>query len=126
MQTNRYPLCLNPRTSILSSNLVNFYFPIGDRTITNAILTSVVPYNIYVSFQLSVLDPNGKTVITNLFAKAPIHPDHIIKSCESVQAQVSLLSTTKVDIAVGLVGTAEAWNSTVAIYRVGYECKLCW
>jgi hypothetical protein len=35
----RYMLCTNPRTSILASNLVNFFFPIGDRTITDAIMS---------------------------------------------------------------------------------------
>ena len=67
--------------------------------------------------QLSVLDPNGKVVITNLFAKAQLRPDQMTKSCESISASVTLLSTTRVDIAVGLVGTPEDWNSSVAVYK---------
>jgi hypothetical protein len=124
-------LCTNPRTSILASNLVNFFFPIGDRTITDAIMSSTIPYNIYVSFQLSVLDPSGRVVISSLFAKAPLHPDHITKSCESLTAQASLLSTTVVDIAVGLVGKQSEWNTSVVVYRVGCQtmlnllCHLC-
>jgi hypothetical protein len=124
----RYMLCTNPRTSILASNLVNFFFPIGDRTITDAILSSTIPYNIYVSFQLSVLDPSGRIVISSLFAKAPLHPDHITKSCESLTAQASLLSTTVVDIAVGLVGKQSDWNTSVVVYKVCSRfvpCFLC-
>ena len=107
------------RTFILPSNLVNFFFPIGDRAITDAIMSASVPYSIYVMFQLSVVDPNGKVVISNLFAKAPIHPDHLTKACESITAEASLLSTTQVDIAVGFVGTQSDWNKSVAVYRVG-------
>jgi hypothetical protein len=112
-------LCTNPRTSILASNLVNFFFPIGDRTITDGIMSSATPYNIYVSFQLSVLDTQGKIVISSLFAKAPVLPNTLTKSCESLSAQTSLLSTTKVDIAVGIAGKQADWNSSVSVYKVG-------
>lgn len=114
----RYPLCMNPPDMPITNNVGHFYFPIGDRTITDAILNSAVPYNIYVSLQLSVLDPAKKIIITNLFAKAPVTPNTIIKSCESLTAQVSLLSTTAVDIAVGFVGLQKDWNQSVVIYRV--------
>ena len=56
-------------------------------------------------------------VITNLFAKAPISPDHLTRSCESITAETSLLATTKVDIAVGLVSNQGDWNSSVTVYR---------
>jgi len=114
---SRYPLCTNPRTSILASNMVNFYFPIGDRRITEAIMQSAVPYSIYVSFQLSILDADGKVITTSMFAKAPISIMSITRSCESLSAEVSLLGTTKVDLAVGLVGLQSDWDNTMAIYR---------
>jgi hypothetical protein len=54
----RYALCTNPKAA-LTSNLVNFFFPIGDRTLNEAIYaasSTSTPYNIYVTFQLSVVD----------------------------------------------------------------------
>jgi len=100
------------------NNVGHFYFPIGDRTITDDILNSAVPYSIYVSLQLSLLDSAKKVVFTNLFAKAPVNMNSIMKSCESISAQVSLLATTQVDIAVGFVGMQQDWNSSVVVYRV--------
>jgi hypothetical protein len=98
--------------------LVNFFFPIGDRSISDAILSSPIPYNIYVSFQLSVLDSSNKVIISSLFAKAPINVDHLTKSCESLVAQSSLLSTTSIDIAVGFASKESDWNSSVTVYKV--------
>jgi hypothetical protein len=51
----RYMMCMNPRTSVMPSNLVNFFFPIGDRTLTDDILLSTVPYSIYVAFQVGIV-----------------------------------------------------------------------
>jgi hypothetical protein len=100
------------------NNVSHFYFPIGYRTITDDILNSAVPYSIYVSLQLSLLDSAKKVVFTNLFAKAPVNMNSIMKSCESISAQVSLLATTQVDIAVGFVGIQQDWNSSVVVYQV--------
>ena len=50
-----YNLCMNPLVSVLPTNLVNFYFPIGDRTLVSAIMNSPEPYSIYVMFQLSTV-----------------------------------------------------------------------
>lgn len=87
---------MNPLVSVLPTNLVNFYFPIGDRTLTSAILASAEPYNIYVMFQLSSLTASGKTVVSNLFARAPLNANNVISMCESVTVSASLLSTTQV------------------------------
>lgn len=38
------------------------------------------------------------------------------QACESVSAQLSLLSATKIDIGVGLVGLDDDWNSTMRIF----------
>ncbi len=115
---SNYNLCTNPMVSVLPTNLVNFYFPIGDGTVSSSILESSEPYNIYVMFQISALTSAGKTVLGNLFARAPLHPDHVISACESVTAEASLLATTKVDVAVGFVGTQGAWNSSMVVYKV--------
>jgi hypothetical protein len=112
-----YNLCMNPIVHILPTNLVNFYFPIGDRTISDDVLASIEQYNIYVMFQLSVITSTGKAVATNVFARAPLHSDQIMMACESVTAEASLLSTTQVDIGIGFVGTQGAWNSSVVMYR---------
>ena len=110
---------MNPLASVLPTNLVNFYFPIGDRTISDAILNSGQQYNIYVLFQLSTLSPTtNKAVVSSLFARAPLNADNIITMCESVTVGASLLSTTKVDVAVGFVGTQPNWDTSVTIYRV--------
>lgn len=69
----RQNLCTNPTTSVLTSSLVNFYFPLGESTITPEMLSSYpAPYFIFVYFQLSVLDTQGRVVVSNLFAKAQL------------------------------------------------------
>ena len=114
----RQNLCTNPTASVLASSLVNFYFPIGDERITTAILSSYPsPYFIYVYFQLSVLDSSGRVVVSNLFAKAQLDSLSMTKTCESVSAEISLLSTTQVDIGVGLVGLEDDWNATMRVFK---------
>lgn len=75
----RYAMCTNPKAT-LTSNLVNFYFPIGDRTLSDAIFaasSTSSPYNIYVTFQLSVLDSTGKPQVQDACA-------HVIVACFSL------------------------------------------
>lgn len=115
----RYALCTNPAAT-LTSNLVNFFFPIGDRTLNDAIYAAAstsTPYNIYVTFQVSVIDSTGQSQIMSLFASAPIRSNQVSRQCETVSASGSLLDTTSVDVAVGFVGTNAAWNSTMVVYR---------
>jgi hypothetical protein len=107
---------MNPLVSVLPTNLVNFYFPIGDRTLTDAILNSAEPYYIYVMFQLSSLTSAGKMVVSNVFARAQLNANNIISMCESVTVSASLLSTTQVDVAVGFVGTQ------VSVFSVSTPC----
>ena len=109
---------MNPLVSVLPTNLVNFYFPIGDRTLTSDIMNSPEPYSIYVMFQLSSWTSAGKAVVSNLFARAPLNSNNVISMCESVTSTASLLSTTTVDVAVGFVGTQAAWDSSMVIYKV--------
>lgn len=118
-----YNMCMNPLVSVLPTNLVNFYFPVGDSTIGSDVFNSPEPYSIYVMFQLSVITPDGKSFISNVFARAQLHADNVISSCDSEASAASLLSTTTVDIAVGFVGTQSAWNSTMVVYKVG-SCLL--
>ena len=112
-------MCMNPLVSVLPTNLVNFYFPIGDRTLTSAIMNSPEPYSIYVMFQLSSVTSTGKAVTSNVFARSPLNPNNVITLCESVTASTSLLATTQVDVAVGFVGTQAAWDSSMVVYKVG-------
>lgn len=111
-----YDLCTNPVAHILPTNLVNFYFPLGDRTITDAILSSEQQYNVYVLFQLSTVTSTGRAVVSSLFARAPLSADNIVTMCEEVTVGASLLSTTKVDVAVGFVGTQPSWGSSMVIW----------
>lgn len=119
-----YNMCMNPLASTLTSNLVNFYFPLGDRTISDAILQSDQQYSVYVLFQLSTVTAAGKAVVSNLFARAPLNVDNIITMCETVTMGASLLATTKVDVAVGFVGTQATWDSSMVIYPVR-QCAAC-
>lgn len=113
----RQNLCTNPTASVLTSSLVNFYFPIGNDAITPEMLAAYpAPYFIYVYFQLSVLDSQGRVVVSSLFAKAQLDALSMSKACESVSAELSLLSATKIDIGIGLVGLEEDWNSTMRIF----------
>lgn len=65
-------LCMNPVSADLSTNLVQFDFPIGDGTLNDEIFTSLLRYNLYVYFDLSVIDAQGKEIITKVFAQAMI------------------------------------------------------
>lgn len=114
----RQNLCTNPTEQVMPTNLVNFFFPIGDNAVTPQMLASYPsPYYIYVFFQLSALDSYGKVVVTSLFAKAQLNILSLSKACELVTAEVSLLGTTKVDVGIGLVGLDSDWNTTMRIFR---------
>lgn len=67
-------------------------------------------------FQISTITSTGRSVVSNLFARAPLNADNIVTSCESVSAGASLLSTTKVDVAVGFVGTQSNWDSSMVVH----------
>ena len=65
-------MCSNPITKMLASNLVEFYFPIGDGTIGPNQFNAAQRYNLYVYFDISIVDNNGIISTTKLFAQAPI------------------------------------------------------
>ena len=110
-------LCSNPVSSVLPSNMVSFFFPVGDNVINATNLgASPSPYYIYVYFQLSVLAADGSVVLSNLFAKAPLDSLVINYACESLSSEVNILSTTDIDLAVGFVGLDSDWNNTMRLF----------
>lgn len=112
----QHNLCQNPITALLTSNLVEFYFPIGDGAIDGTHLNANLRYNFYVYFDIAVVDTNGHSTVTKLFATATIGRLSLSRSCEILQVSRSLLETTTVDISIGLVGTQSEWDSTVQTF----------
>lgn len=107
-------MCSNPITSMLSSNLVEFYFPLGDGTVGAAHFLPSVQYYLYVYFDISVEDASGHVTVTKLFAQAPISELSVSRACESLQVSLSLLETTTIDMAIGLVGNEQDWQTSVS------------
>jgi cysteine-rich repeat protein len=62
-------MCTNP--SVPALRLANFYFPIGDNTITPA-MQSASTYHLFVTFEVSMIDSTGDVAVTNVFTEAPI------------------------------------------------------
>lgn len=113
----RQNLCTNPTSAVLTSSLVNFFFPLGNDALTPEMLSAYPSqFFIYVYFQLSVLDTQGRVVVSNLFAKAQLDALSMSKACDTVSAQLSLLAATKVDIGIGLVGMEQEWDTTMRIF----------
>lgn len=102
-------MCLNP---VAHGTLVEFSFPVGDGNITAAMLTQN-RLHIFVSFEMSVVGPSGVSVVTNIFTEALLHGTSITKSCETVDAYLTLEKLTEIDITVGLVGNANVYNTSV-------------
>ena len=96
----------------------------------------------YVYFDLSAVDSGGRNVITRLFAQviisvpiimcrrldtkrisnhfpnqAPLTSLSVSRSCESLQATLDLLSTSSVDLSIGLVGSSPEWDTSVYQYN---------
>lgn len=113
----QHNMCTNPITALLSSNLVEFYFPIGDATIGSTHFTSSSRYYIFVYFDISVTNSIGHVTTTKVFAQAPINELSVARSCETLQTSVSMLDTTKVDLAIGLVGNEPDWQSSMHIFN---------
>jgi hypothetical protein len=79
-----------------------------------------------VTFELSVIDTEGRSVITEVFTEAPITKISITKGCENIASSMTLNSMTEVDIAVGIAGTESLWDTSVdvvndAMHNVGYN-----
>lgn len=105
-------LCLNPSTIALNKALVEFNFPIGDDTINSAIQNDG-SYHLFVTFEISVLDPSGAELVTDVFVESPIRGTSITKQCESLDFSMSLSSMTEIDMHVGIAGTEDAWSTSV-------------
>jgi hypothetical protein len=107
-------MCINPSSSILANRLLQFNFPIGDDTI-NTVIQNDGTYHLFVTFELSVVDSLGASTITNVFTEAPITRISITKGCEELSSAMTLLSMSEIDVAIGLAGTEELWNTTMDI-----------
>lgn len=106
-------MCANPLSAMLTSRLVEFYFPIGNDTLTAEIFTSPQVYYIFIYFDVVVVDSTGKKAITKLFAQARLSQLSFIKACESVQSAQSLEDVITMDMAIGLVSKDSDWSSSV-------------
>lgn len=109
----QFNLCSNPITALLTNNFVQFDIPLGDGTVGPTQFNAAQRYNLYVYFDLSIVNSNGIVSVTNLFAQAPISELSINRACESLQASTSLLEATEIDIAIGLVGNDDDWQTSV-------------
>jgi hypothetical protein len=109
----QHNMCTNPVSKILSSNLVEFYFPIGDSSIGTQHTNSQSSYFLFVYFDLSVVDSNGRNSVTKLFAQAAITELSIAKSCEAIEVSTSLAESSIVNIAIGLAANEKDWLSSV-------------
>lgn len=118
-------LCTNPTGQIIAGNMATFYFPIGDNVINSENMgLNPSPYYIYAYFQLSVVGTNGNVIVSNLFAKAALGMTSTNYACESISTELNILATTKIDLAVGLIGLDSDWNNTMRVYKVSTPCLL--
>jgi cysteine-rich repeat protein len=108
-------LCMNPITAS-DLGLVEFNFPIGDGNITAA-MQSADPaqngYHLFITFEVSVIDTDGASIITEVFTEAPIRMTSVIKTCETLSKSLTLDTLTEVSMAVGLVGNTADWDTSM-------------
>jgi cysteine-rich repeat protein len=64
-------MCINPSVPVIANRLAQFSFPIGDDQISTAIQNDG-QYHLFVTFELSVIDTDGASIITDVFTEAPI------------------------------------------------------
>jgi hypothetical protein len=112
----QHNMCTNPVGQILQTNLVEFYFPIGDNTINDTHVNSPTAYFIFVYFDLSVVDSNGRNSVSRLFAQAPITALSLSKACESIEVAVNLMEASVVNLAIGIGANSQDWASSVKQY----------
>jgi hypothetical protein len=60
----QHNMCSNPVTALLSSNLIQFFFPIGDGAIGPSQFSSQTQYHLYVYFDVSAVDSSSGRVVT--------------------------------------------------------------
>lgn len=106
-------LCTNPLSEILTSRLVEFYFPIGNDTLTSTTLAGAGEHYIFVYFDVVVVDTAGKKSVTKLFAQAKLSQLSFIKACEFVQTSQSVSDIVTMDMAIGLALTEADWDLSV-------------
>jgi hypothetical protein len=109
----QHNMCTNPVGQILQTNLVEFFFPIGDHTINDTHINSPTAYFIFVYFDLSVVDSNGRNSVSRLFAQAPITALSLSKACESIEVAVNLMEASVVNLAIGMGANSADWASSV-------------
>lgn len=110
-------MCLNPTVEILSQTFVEFSFPLGDNAISDLHFSSVRQYSLYVYFDISIVDSRDASTTTRLFTQSPIHDLAILRACRSFEGEVSMLDTTKVNLAIGLVGSEDEWDDSIREFR---------
>eukprot|EP00961_Rhodomonas_salina_P010718 143875-Rhodomonas_salina.1 len=108
-----HDLCTNPTAAPISQQHVDFWFPLGDGTITNALLQSVTPYVLYIYFDISVIDANGRHIQSRLFTQSTLDDTSLKRICLEQSVASGVSDVVDVSLAVGITGTLAAWDSTV-------------
>lgn len=107
-------LCTNPPADpVVHNGFIEFWFPIGEDVVNEAVFTSTERKNLYIHFDLSVVDTAGRGSITNLFAQAPVTYLSVSRFCETLEAASTVNDILAVSLAVGTVGTEEEWGATM-------------
>lgn len=110
-------MCTNPVKAEIRDRLLEFWFPIGDGTVSSAIFDSTQAYSIYIYFDISVIDSAGSSVRTKLFAQAALTELSMTMMCETLQLAAELKDVMDVSMAVGLVGTQSEWATTMKTHE---------
>lgn len=108
--------CANPVAEVLSSGLVELWFPIGDDTISDALLAQNSQYSLYVYMDVSVYEPGEGNVITKLFAQAPLTQLSFAKACEQLEIAQTVADMMELDLNVGMASVESDWSESVTSF----------
>ena len=104
--------CQNPVMEVLDKNFVQIWLPIGDNTITDAMLENSDVNYLFVHFNIA-LKQNGRNTFTKLFAQAPLSQLSITRACEDLSVAQSIGDIAEVDLDIGIAGSEADWASSV-------------
>lgn len=107
-------ICTNPLQAQIKDRLVEFWFPIGDGTISS--LPSTQSRSIYIYFDVSLIDDKGRYVQAKMFAQAPLTDTSMTMMCQTLTAASEVADIADVSLAVGIVGADSEWDMTMSTF----------
>eukprot|EP00961_Rhodomonas_salina_P105029 1414463-Rhodomonas_salina.1 len=111
-------MCVNPLTATIpGGGYVEYWLPLGENTITDAMLGSAEGYNLFVYFDVHTVTSSGKSAITKLYAQAAVSDLSFARACEGLSAASTVADILELDVTVGMVGLDNDWDTSISTFE---------